>query len=193
MQVGQCLHIFLADTVFRVNSAKKVNETHECCSSDLCISYWRKADLTRLQVIRWRLLGMQHLALRGIIYNPYFGWAKVTTYKMYRTVDSSSLTPAWSPSEDQRLATSSHIASNPPDRPQYPLLDERLAGALLKVSSMMATPTRTAWGRSPFRLPSLEGWSVYNIMSIMPQKAWPCMGDAKNSQCDSRQWYPDGS
>ena len=52
---------------------------------------------------------------------------------MYRTVDSSSLTPAWSPSEDQRLATSSHIASNPPDRPQYPLLDERLVGASLKV------------------------------------------------------------
>jgi hypothetical protein len=31
------------------------------------------------------------------------------------------------------LATSSQIASKPPDRPQHPLLDERLVGALLKV------------------------------------------------------------
>jgi hypothetical protein len=43
-----------------------------------------------------------------------------------------SLTPAWSP-EDQPLATSSQIATKQPDRPQHPLLDERLVGALLKV------------------------------------------------------------
>jgi hypothetical protein len=54
------------------------------------------------------------------------------SYKIYRTVDSSSLTPAWSPPEDQRLATNSQIASKPPDSPQHPLLDERLVGALLK-------------------------------------------------------------
>jgi hypothetical protein len=58
---------------------------------------------------------------------------KIFAYKTHRTVDPSSLTPAWSPSDDQRLATSSQIASNPPDRPQYPLLDERLVGASLKV------------------------------------------------------------
>lgn len=56
-----------------------------------------------------------------------------SAYKFYRTVDPSSLTPAWSPPEDQRLATSSQITSKPPDRPQHPLLDERLVGALLKV------------------------------------------------------------
>jgi hypothetical protein len=50
---------------------------------------------------------------------------------MYRPVDSS-LTPAWSP-EHQPLATSSQIATKQPDRPQHPLLDERLVGALLKV------------------------------------------------------------
>ena len=48
-------------------------------------------------------------------------------------MDPSSLTPAWSPPEDHRLAASSQIASKPPDRPQHALLDERLVGALLKV------------------------------------------------------------
>jgi len=57
----------------------------------------------------------------------------LTAYKIYRSVDPSCLTPAWSPHEDQPLATSSQIASNPPDRPQHPLLDERLVGAQLKV------------------------------------------------------------
>ena len=45
-----------------------------------------------------------------------------------------SLTPIWSPPEDQHLATSSQIASNLTDRPQrHPLLDERLVGSSLKV------------------------------------------------------------
>jgi len=57
----------------------------------------------------------------------------LTAYKIYRSVDPSSLSPAWSPPEDQSLATSSQIAGNPPDRPQHLLLDERLVGALLKV------------------------------------------------------------
>ena len=49
-------------------------------------------------------------------------------------MDPSSLTPIWSPPEDQHLATSSQITSNPTDRPQwYPLLDERLVGSSLKV------------------------------------------------------------
>ena len=48
----------------------------------------------------------------------------------YRTVNPS---PAWSPPEDQRLATSGQITSRPPDKLQHPLLDERLVGALLKV------------------------------------------------------------
>ena len=48
-------------------------------------------------------------------------------------MDPSSLTPAWSPPEDHRLASSSQIASKPPDGPQHALLDERLVGALLKV------------------------------------------------------------
>jgi hypothetical protein len=52
-------------------------------------------------------------------------------------VDASSFTPAWNPPENQPLATNStnsQIASSKqPDRPQYPLLDERLVGAQLKV------------------------------------------------------------
>jgi hypothetical protein len=43
-------------------------------------------------------------------------------------MDTSSLTP-----EDQPLATSSRIATKQPERPQHPLLDERLVGARLKV------------------------------------------------------------
>jgi hypothetical protein len=43
-------------------------------------------------------------------------------------MDTSSLTP-----EDQPLATSSRIATKQPERPQHPLLDERLIGARLKV------------------------------------------------------------
>jgi hypothetical protein len=56
------------------------------------------------------------------------------SYKMHRTVDPSSLTPAWNPCEEP-LATSSEIASQPnrPQGPQHPLLDERLVGAQLKV------------------------------------------------------------
>jgi hypothetical protein len=48
-------------------------------------------------------------------------------------VDASSFTPAWNPPEDQPLATNSQIASKQLDRPQHPLLDERLVGAQLKV------------------------------------------------------------
>ena len=49
-------------------------------------------------------------------------------------MDPSSLTPAWSPPEDQcPISTSSQIASKPPDGPQHALLDERLVGTLLKV------------------------------------------------------------
>ena len=45
-----------------------------------------------------------------------------------------SLTPIWSTLEDQCLATSSHITSNPTDRPQWhPLLNEQLVGSSLKV------------------------------------------------------------
>ena len=45
-----------------------------------------------------------------------------------------SLTPIWSPLEDQHLATSSQITSNPTDRPQWHLLlDEQLVGSSLKV------------------------------------------------------------
>jgi hypothetical protein len=47
-------------------------------------------------------------------------------------VDASSLTPAWNPPEEP-LATNSQIASKQPDRPQHPLIDERLVGAQLKV------------------------------------------------------------
>ena len=49
-------------------------------------------------------------------------------------MDTLSLTPAWNPPEDQPLATSSQIVSKQPDRPQHPLLDERLVGARLKVA-----------------------------------------------------------
>ena len=65
-------------------------------------------------------------------FHSYFGSPKVTAYKIYRSVDPSSATPAWSPPEDQPLATSSQLARTP-DMPQYPLLDERLVGASLKV------------------------------------------------------------
>ena len=47
-------------------------------------------------------------------------------------MDPSSLTPAWNPPEEP-LATSSQIARQQPDTLPYPLLDERLVGALLKV------------------------------------------------------------
>ena len=65
--------------------------------------------------------------------HSYFSWPKPTN-KIYRTVDPLSLTPIWSPPEDQHLATSSQITSNPTDRPQrHPLLDEWLVGSSLKV------------------------------------------------------------
>ena len=48
-------------------------------------------------------------------------------------MDASSLSPAWSPPEDQPLATNSQNSGKQPDRPQHPLLDERLVGAQLKV------------------------------------------------------------
>ena len=44
-----------------------------------------------------------------------------------------SLTPAWNLPEDRPLATSNQIARKQPDRPQHPLLDERLVGAQLRV------------------------------------------------------------
>ena len=47
-------------------------------------------------------------------------------------MDPSSLTPAGNPSEDQPTPPSSQIAKQP-DRPQHPLLDERLVGAQLRV------------------------------------------------------------
>ena len=58
--------------------------------------------------------------------------------KIYRAVDPSSVTPAWNLPGDQPVAaespaTTSQMASTQPDRPQYPLLDERLVGAQLKV------------------------------------------------------------
>ena len=60
----------------------------------------------------------------------YLGLPKLTAYKIYRTADASFLTPAWNA---QPLASNSQIASKQPDRPQHPLLDERLVGAQLKV------------------------------------------------------------
>jgi hypothetical protein len=42
------------------------------------------------------------------------------------------LTPAWNPPKDQP-SSSSQITSKQPDRPQYPLLDERLVSTQLKV------------------------------------------------------------
>ena len=48
-------------------------------------------------------------------------------------MDAPALSPAWNPPEDQPLATNSQIASKQPDRPQHPLLDERLVGAQLRV------------------------------------------------------------
>jgi hypothetical protein len=68
----------------------------------------------------------------------YLGYPILTAYKIYRTVNPSSLTPAWNSPADQPLAaespaTTSQIASKQPDRSQYPLLDERLVGAQLKV------------------------------------------------------------
>ena len=58
--------------------------------------------------------------------------------KIYRAVDPSSVTPAWNLPADQPVAaespaTTSQMASKQPDRPQYPLLDERLVGAQLRV------------------------------------------------------------
>ena len=48
-------------------------------------------------------------------------------------MDPLSLTPAWNPPQDHPLATNSRIASKQPERPEHPLLDERLVGANLKV------------------------------------------------------------
>jgi hypothetical protein len=64
------------------------------------------------------------------IYHSYFCLPNLTAYKIYRILDTS---PAWNPPEDQALATNSQIASKQPDRPEHPLLDERLVGAQLKV------------------------------------------------------------
>jgi hypothetical protein len=47
-------------------------------------------------------------------------------------VDASSLSPVWNPPEDQLLATNNQVVSKQPDRPQHPLLDERLVGAQVK-------------------------------------------------------------
>ena len=66
------------------------------------------------------------------ISHSYFDLPKLSAYKIYRTLDASSLSPAWNPPGDQPLVTNSQIASKPPDRPQHPLLDERLVGAQLK-------------------------------------------------------------
>jgi hypothetical protein len=52
--------------------------------------------------------------------------------KFYRAADASSLSPVWSPPEDQLLATNNQVVSKQPDRPQHPLLDERLVGAQVK-------------------------------------------------------------
>jgi hypothetical protein len=62
----------------------------------------------------------------------------LTAYKTYRTVDPSSFIFAWNPPVDQPLAAESpattiQIATKQPDRPQYPLLDEQLVGAQLRV------------------------------------------------------------
>ena len=90
------------------------------------------------------------------------------------TVDPSSLTPAWSPPEVQHLATSSQIASKQPDRPQHPLLDERLVGTLLKV---VINDGKTYKNREvKVLIAKVEGLSAYDIMSIIPQEAWPLHG-----------------
>ena len=98
--------------------------------------------------------------------HSYFSWPKPTN-KIYRTIEPLSLTPIWSPLEDQHLATSSQIASNPTDRPQWhPLLDEQLVGSSLKV---VIDNGETYKNRVvTIQLPRLIGLSVYNIMSIIP-------------------------
>ena len=67
------------------------------------------------------------------ISHSYFSLPKLTAYQIYMTMDASSFTPAWNPPEDQPLVTNTQIASKQPDRPQHPLLDERLVGAQPKV------------------------------------------------------------
>ena len=83
--------------------------------------------------LRRRLLGIHYLALHGILSFSFLFHFSVHRNKIYRTVDPSSLTPAWNPPQDHPLATNSRIASKQPERPQHPLLDERLVGANLKV------------------------------------------------------------
>ena len=79
--------------------------------------------------LRRCLLGILYLALRSF---PFL-FTELTAYKIYRSIDTSSLTPTWNPPEDQPLATSSRIVGKQPDGPQHHLLDERLVGTRLKV------------------------------------------------------------
>jgi hypothetical protein len=64
------------------------------------------------------------------IYHSYL--PELTAYKIYRAVDASSLSPVWNLPEEQLLATNNKVISKQPDRPQHPLLDERLISAQVK-------------------------------------------------------------
>ena len=75
---------------------------------------------------------VSHSAVFSISHS-YLDLPKLTAYKICRSVDASSLTPAWNSPGDPSLATDSQIASKQPDRLQHPLLDERLVGAKLRV------------------------------------------------------------
>ena len=121
--------------------------------------------------------------------HSYFSWLKPTS-KIYRTIDPSSLTPIWSPPEDQHLATSSQIASNPTDRPQqHPLLDEQLVSSSLKV---VINNGKTYKNREVIVLiAKVDG--VVSIWHNVYKRLSPCLGVAKKSQSDSRQRYSHGS
>jgi hypothetical protein len=80
-----------------------------------------------------------------------------------------SLTPL----EDKPLAAS-QITSNQPDRPQHPLLDERLVGAQLRV---VINDGETYKNREvTVLIAQVEGIVLYDIMSIIPQEVWPLHG-----------------
>ena len=124
--------------------------------------------------------------------HSYFSWPKPTN-KFYRTIDPLSLTPIWSPPEDQRLATSSQITSNLTDRPQrHPLLDEWLVGSSLKV---VVNNGKTYKNREvTISIAKVDGvvsirHNVYNTLKgLAPAWVLP-----KKSQSDSRQRYSHGS
>ena len=93
-------------------------------------------------------------------------------------MDPSSLTPAWNPHEEP-LATNSQMVqtASQPDRPrgpQYPLLDERLVGAQLKVVVNNGESYRDR--EVIVSIARIEGAVVYNNMFIKALKAWPLRG-----------------